>query len=291
MSQHCHIFADRHFLRLSGPDTLEFLRGLVTQSLESLSPERARYALLLTPQGKIIADFFLTTSGEDIVLETDAAVGPALQKKLTLYKLRAKVEITDETEQWSSAAVWHGEDDNHGEPPGTVFDYGPDGLTVYADPRLAALGTRVRAPSASLPGVLERMNAKPAGAEAWQAHRLTLGAPLFGEDFVSEQIFPMDANMDVLNAVDYKKGCFVGQEVASRMKRKGEVRKRMLMIEGDALSAGAEIKAGETTLGTVTSCAGRHGLALIRLDRLDKAEADPAIDGASVSITRPAYLD
>lgn len=283
MTVHSYTLPDRAILHLSGPDTLDFLRGLVTQSLATLTAAQPVYSLLLTPQGKIISDFFIATKGDDLLLECPASVGEALKKKLTLYKLRAKVQIEDVSHLWTAVQMW-GDD----ERLDRMIAEAPAFLHVYRDPRLADLGVRVLGPAQAkpaLPGEVSRAG--------WDAHRISLGVPEVDADFVTEQAFPMDVNMDRLSAIDYKKGCFVGQEVASRMKRKGEVRKRTLIVDAPApLTVGSPVMAGESTLGEITSAAGKQALALIRLDRLDKAgDGGITVDDQTVTLTRPPYLE
>lgn len=283
MTVHSYTLPDRTILHLTGPDTLEFLRGLVTQSLTKLTDDQPVYSLLLTPQGKIVSDFFIATRGDNLLLECPASVGETLKKKLALYKLRAKVEIEDVSPLWTAVQMWGDEARLE-----KMIAEAPAFLHVYRDPRLAALGVRVLGPAQAkpdLPGEVTRAD--------WDAHRTGLGVPEFNTDFVSEQTFPMDVNMDRLNAIDYKKGCFVGQEVASRMKRKGEVRKRTLIVDAAAtLTVGSTVMAGESTLGEITSSTGYQALALIRLDRLDKAgDAGITVDGQTVTLTRPPYLE
>ncbi|GGD07314.1 YgfZ/GcvT domain-containing protein [Aquisalinus flavus] len=283
MTVHSYTLPDRAILHLSGPDTLDFLRGLVTQSLTKLTDDQPVYSLLLTPQGKIISDFFIAKKDDDLLLECPASVAETLKKKLTLYKLRATVEIEDVSHVWTAVQMW-GEEERLEK----VIAEAPAFLHAYRDPRLPALGVRVLGPTQAkpaLPGEVSRAE--------WDGHRTALGVPEFDRDFVSEQTFPMDVNMDRLNAIDYKKGCFVGQEVASRMKRKGEVRKRTLIADATApLAIGSPVMAGESTLGEITSTAGNQGLALVRLDRLDKAgDTGIFVDGQTVSLTLPPYLE
>jgi len=283
MTVHSYTLPDRAVLHLSGPDTLEFLRGLVTQSLAKLTDDQPVYSLLLTPQGKIISDFFIAKKGDDLLLECPASVAEVLKKKLTLYKLRAKVEIEDVSPLWTAVQMWGDE-----ARLDKMIAEAPAFLHVYRDPRLPALGVRVLGPTQAkpdLPGEVSRAE--------WDAHRTLLGLPEFDADFVSEQTFPMDVNMDRLNAIDYKKGCFVGQEVASRMKRKGEVRKRTLIVDAPApLTVGSPVMAGESTLGEITSTSAKQALALIRLDRLEKAgDTDLTVDDQTATLTRPPYLE
>lgn len=261
---------DRTVIRISGDERTSFLQGLITQDMDALSPHAPIFAALLTPQGKILFDFFVIEDGGALLIDCDREAAPALVKRLTLYKLRAKVAIeTDETlNVLASAAPFETE-------------RGP----AWPDPRLAALGWRA-------------VSAGPASGDGgfYNRRRLALGAPEFGKDFPSDKMFLMDVNYDALSAVSYQKGCFVGQEVASRMKRKGEARKRTLIIEFDGAppDPGTPVTAGASTLGEIFSADEGRALAMIRLDRWKKAETDgamSAVNGREARLSVPDYLE
>lgn len=262
------ILSNRSVLRVSGDEARPFLQGLVTQDILHVAEGAAVFTALLTPQGKILFDFILIPKGDEFLIDCDAEAAPALLKRLTLYKLRAKVTIVPEPD----IAVAVGEM--------------RDPVASFKDPRSDALPSRAVVSHADMPS---------ADAD-YDASRLALGVPEFGKDFRSEEVFLLDVNYDALNAVSYKKGCFVGQEVTSRMKRKGEVRKRTLIaaFDGAAPAKGVDILAGENSIGEILS--GRDGLALalVRLDRLKGAidEGRPlTADGRALQISFPAYLE
>jgi folate-binding protein YgfZ len=240
-----------------------FLQGLVTANLERLGIGEATHAALLTPQGKVLSAFFARRTADGMLLDCAPGEAGPLAQRLTLYKLRAPVAIEDRSEAMRSC----------------VGDEGPEG--ARADPRLIAMGSRWLSEAAS---------AEDDGA--YDARRVSLGVPEFGYDYGPGEVFPMDVNLDALGTVDYRKGCFVGQEVASRMYRKGEVRKRSWCVaaEGD-LAPGAEIVAGGSTLGTVTSARGHSGIALLRVDRVQAATERPSAGGVPVTLSPPAYLE
>ena len=243
---------NRSIFRLSGDGVTAWLDGLITNSLKN----DMTFSALLTPQGKIIADFFVTKEGDDLLLDTSPKFAESLFKRLRMYKLRAPIEITDITETHNVYAFWDGE--------------GEEG---YADPRHATLGRRLITED-----YLD-------GTDDYNAHRLSLGVVDSEWDFETVTTFPADANMDLMNGLDFKKGCFVGQEVVSRMKRMTTVKKRMrgLVLTGDAQS-GDKIMAGERIIGDVLYVHGAMGMGLIRLDRLKAAEAEPTINRHDVEI-------
>lgn len=262
------VLSNRSVLRVDGDEARAFLQGLVTHDILHVAEGDAVFTALLTPQGKILFDFFLAPCGDGFFLDCDAATAPALLKRLTLYKLRAKISLAAEPE--SAVAV------------GDLRDP----VVAYADPRHEALARRA----------IVRRADMPAADHEYDAARLALGVPEFGKDFASDEVFLLDVNYDALNAVSYKKGCFVGQEVTSRMKRKGEIRKRTLIarFEGAAPAKGAEVTAGDSALGAVLSGGDGVALALIRLDRLAVADAEGrklTVDSRALQLSFPAYLE
>lgn len=268
------LLASRAVIRVAGPDARAFLKGLLTQ--DAPEPGRAAFAALLTPQGKILFDFLMAGVEDGVLLDCDAAAADALLKRLMLYRLRAKATIERLADRSVGVML--------GERADTTLD-----VIRFHDPRLIGLGERIIGPSVAL-----------AGAEAAEADydrtRIALGVPEFGKDFGADEVFLLDVNYDALHGVDYKKGCFVGQEVTSRMKRKGEIRKRTLRLsfDGPPPAKGAAVTAGASILGEVLSGTDGMALALIRLDRLAAARAAGApieAEGRDVRIDIPAYLE
>ena len=258
---------DRAVLRLSGDDRRAFLQGLITQDISQRPESSAIFAALLTPQGKILFDFFVLETVDDFLIDCHKDAAPALLKRLSLYKLRAKVSIS-EVSALSVLASEH-----------EITKY-----TSYADPRLTELGWRAITTDydEAVPG-------------DYASRRIALGVPEFGADFTSDEVFLTDVNYDCLNGVSYKKGCFIGQEVTSRMKRKGDIRRRTFVaeFEGAPPEKGAAVTAGASTLGEILSSAGNIALAQIRLDRLEKAQADqtPISSGdQALHLRFPDYL-
>ena len=235
---------DRTLIRLEGPDTLALLERTVTNRVKDWADGEMRYGALLTPQGKVIADYLALRTGTGVLLDTHADSAEDLMKRLKLFRLRAEVDIS--VTELLVAVI---QSDGHG------------------DPRSAKLPARAYVPAADAGDRLS-------GAE-WRAMRIAAGVPEWGDDYRAAEVFPTDINMDVMNGIDYKKGCFVGQEVASRMKRRGKIRKRTLPVRGPGVAAEADILAA-APIGTVTSAEGEAGLALVRTDRLQKALAEGA---------------
>lgn len=272
------ILEDRGLIVLTGLETAGFLQGLLTQDIEGLIAGEIAYGTLLTPQGKIISDFFIGRSEIGFTLDCPLDMVPTLIKKLSLYKLRAAIGISDLTESYVTAIAWE-------------LDAMPSGW--LRDPRLGGLGFRSYAPRAEMENQIAAYEQPTDSVTTYRSLLLDAGVPEFGFGYDTESVFPMDVNLDALNGIDYRKGCFVGQEVTSRMKRKGEIRKRTwrVLFEKSAPAPGTEIMAGETTIGTLTACHGRQGLAIVRLDRLERAETGGYVAGDQPCfLEEPAYL-
>ncbi len=260
MTKRAAFLDDRGVVRVNGEDATGFLQGLLTNDIVRLGPHEARYAALLSPQGKILFDFLVVrapVAADEFLLDCPAALAGDLAKRLAIYKLRAKVVVVDESADHGIIAYWQGEPEN---APAGIF---------YADPREARLGRRAILPRAKAVAVGE------ASVGEYEALRIRLGVPKGGVDFAYGEAFPHDADLDLFNGVDFEKGCFVGQEVVSRMKHRGEVRKRVVRValDGPAPAPGAAVTDGELPVGVRGSSSGRHALALLRLDRVEDAKA------------------
>ncbi len=252
----------RSFLRLKGEDTKPFLQGIVTADTSRLSPDRALYALLLTPQGKYLHDFFLTQRGESVLLECSTERREDLSKRLRLYKLRSRVEIEMvEGKEYTVAAVF-GDAEKLG---GLGREQG-----AYADPRLARLGFRVVQEEAETRKILQQRGAKEVSVEDYNAWRIACGVPEGGLDLEPERSLPLEYGLDTLQAVDFRKGCYVGQEVTARMRYRAHIRKHLFCVRTTASAlpgAGAPVKAGEAIIGYMGSSQGPTGLALLNAEQ------------------------
>jgi folate-binding protein YgfZ len=255
------VFLDhRAVLVVSGADAGTFLNGLVTVSTVDLPEGEIRYGALLTPQGKVIADMILTRIADGFLVECDAAVAPALLKRLRIFKLRAAVAI----EERSDLGV-------------TAFEGSPDPRSPRAPARRIGPRTTIQGDKA-----------------AYHSARIAAGVAEQGVDFGAEDVFPADINMDLIGGVDFRKGCFVGQEVVSRMKRRGTTRRRTLKASIAAdISAPAPVLANGFEIGMLTSISGGAGLARVRIDRMADAQMkNEAITagGAPIQLDNPPWL-
>jgi folate-binding protein YgfZ len=255
---------NRTLIRVAGPDTVGFLDNLLTQKISTEAP--VRYAALLSPQGKVIADMFVWRDGEGRLLDVDASRSGDLLRRLNMYKLRASVSIDL--------------------LPGAVLAHEAPFSNSVVDPRLADLGYRALTNDAT------------AGAPdegGYRARRIAAGAPDLAVDAQPEEVFALEALLEELNGVDFQKGCFVGQENVSRMKRRATTRKKFcpIVFEGDPPPHGAPILAGEAELGSVRSGVSGRAIALLRLDRANEARdkgQQLLADGKPVRLDPPDWL-
>lgn len=252
----------RALIRVSGPDARPFLHNLLTQDVETLKPGELRFGALLSPPGRLLFDLFLWGEPDAVVLDVAADRRDSLLQRLAMYRLRAQVAVDPDDRR--VLAAWDG-------PL-------PEGFV--ADPRTSDLGGRS----------LAQDFATDATEDDWQAHRLAVGVPDPTADAPSDKTYPIEANFDLLNGIDFQKGCFVGQETTSRMKRRGAIKTRMLPItfDGPPPPFGAEILNGELRAGEVLG--GRDGgaMALLRLDRLDGALT---VEERPVTARRPTWME
>ena len=281
---HCAILPDRGVVAVSGSDAVTFLDNLVTNSLDKLEDGDARFSALLTPQGKILFEFLAVRTAEGFILDTRREKVADLVKRLTMYRLRAKVDIKDLSSDTAVAAVWW---TPLGSQP-TSFTYEADVLATFADPRDPRLGLRIIARKTSDTSPIRHLDGAVMSNEAsYHATRIAAGIGEGGYDYPLGDTYPHEASYDLTNGVSFTKGCYVGQEVVSRMQNKTVVRKRVVHIEGSALASGAEVKVGDAAIGTVGSTYGTSALALVRLDRVAEAldKSQPlTVRGAYVSI-------
>ena len=241
--------SDRAVLRVSGSERVDFLQNLITQNVTKCPVGGLMAGALLTPQGKLLHDFLLFGEDDALLLDCDARQADALVKKLSLYKLRAEVSI--EKTDFSVHALW--QEDGYACPPAAGF---------AEDPRHAGLGLR---------GVFENYDTRlpEKSLAAWHTNRIGLGVPQGPDDMPPGTVFPLEYGFGLMQAIDFQKGCFVGQEVTSRTHRKGSLRKKLHVIALDGTAElGSDIMSSERRVGQIVAIDDRQGLALIREDAL-----------------------
>lgn len=274
---HYNILPHRTVLRLTGEDTLSFLQGLVTNDVSHLKDGEACYAAMLSPQGKFLHDFFIIYWQAAVWIDGNATRTDDLKKRLMLYRLRSKVDITTEQDM-AIAAAW-----GEGALPSS-----PE-LSVFADPRHAALGYRVMGRRAALEAYFTAHNIATSDIDAYESTRIALGIPEGAKDMVFDKSLLMEFGFEALHGVDFKKGCYVGQEVTARSKYRAQLKKSLYQVSavsGTLPPAGTEIRAGEVVVGEMCSSAGSKGLALLRMAELQQAmDAGSKLIAGDVAIT------
>lgn len=288
------ILGDRGILSITGEDRVAFLQKLVSNDVARTEHGRAVYAALLTPQGKFLFDFLIAPRGDALLLDGERARLGELAKRLSIFKLRAKVELTDTGDEMSVAALFGPQAANILDlaAPGEVRPLG-DGV-VFIDPRLPTLGARAILPASRAASTLEALGFSPVAEDDYHRHRLTLGVPEGSRDITPDKGLLLEHNLDDLDGVDFTKGCYIGQEVTTRSKHRGQVRKRLFIVHGDAPlpAPGAAVSAGERAAGEMKSAVDKIGLALLRVDRVAEALADGApltAEGVTLQAEKPGY--
>lgn len=277
---------DRGVVKVAGEDARNFLNGLVTTDLDKLKPGLGRFGALLTPQGKIIVDFLITEApaghGGGFLIDCPRALAEGLATKLKFYKLRAKVTVDNLSDNLGVLAAWDGQ-----------LAAQPD--LAFADPRNEHLGTRILIPDNLKQKLSALIGAELVDAADYEAHRIALGVPRGGLDFMYSDAFPHETNMDRLAGVDFDKGCYVGQEVVSRMQHRGTARTRSVkvLLEDSSPEAGVSVMAGDKSVGTMGSSAQGKGIALVRIDRVaDALDAGQPLTagGLTLKLAEPDVL-
>ena len=240
---------DRSLVRISGAEAQHFLHNLITTDMVALPAGEAWPGALLTPQGKILFDFLIWRDGDAFLLDTAATQRADLIKRLSMYKLRAAVTIAADGEDGATVS-W-----------GAHMD-----LEGLADARFAAAGIDVR----RRPG---RHGEHPAAG--YDALRIAGGIAESGRDFALQDAFPHDVMLDLTHGLSFRKGCYVGQEVVSRMQHRGTARRRVVMVSAEKSLPveSTPLMAGGKVIGALGTVAGTRGLAIVRTDRAAEAMA------------------
>jgi tRNA-modifying protein YgfZ len=259
----------RRFLRISGEDAENFLQNLITTDIVSMGVGEARPGALLTPQGKILFDFVIWRDESGFILETDAPQLDALLRRLTMYKLRAAVTLENLPDE-GATVIWGDVSAGNGAIDGR---FGRAGISL----------TRVR-------GAVDGI----AADGDYDLLRIEAGIAASGFDFALQDAFPHDVLMDLNGGLSFRKGCYVGQEVVSRMQHRGTARRRLVHVSADAElpATGTEISASGKPVGALGTVCGRSGLAIVRTDRVGAALAAgvPVLAGDTpVTMTLPTW--
>lgn len=275
MSNRYVVLSHRRILRLSGKDCRSFLQGLVTQDVETVTASHSAWTAMLNAQGKYLFDFFLIADGEGLLLDCDSTQAEGLQRQLSLYKLRADVQIEDMQNAFHViAAMGDVTPLALPEHTGRTERFNEGRIIALIDPRHAGMAARIVAPAGEAETwVLQRGYAQASIAD-YEEHRIQLGIPRAGVDNVPQKTLLLENGFEELHGVSFDKGCYVGQEVTARTKHRANLHKHLYIINAQtALPAtGSDILLGERVVGDVRSVQGRIGLAVIRDEAVEKAQ-------------------
>jgi hypothetical protein len=271
---------ERGVLSLTGEDRVHFLQGLVSNDVADVSPERAVYACLLTPQGKFLHDFFLIAAGEAILIECEASRRADLLRRLKMFKLRSRIELADVSGEYAVFAVI-------GARPFAP----PAGGIVYDDPRSAGLGLRVLLPRGVAAAPLAALGLSRGTVETYDRLRIEAAVPDGSRDMEEGKAILLESNIDLLHGISWDKGCYMGQELTARTRYRGLIKKRLVpvRIAGKAPPIGTPLMENGREIGEMRSSAGDVGLALLKLDAI-RDPREIKTDSATLVPRPPAHL-
>ena len=292
MADACFVLLDdRGVLAIDGPDRRTFLQGLVSNDVDKVGPDRARYAALLTAQGKYLHDFIMVETSETILVDAEAQRLADLKRRLSIYRLRAKAALEERPDLAVAAVFGDGALAAVGlsAEPGQARALGA-GIAMV-DPRLAALGARCMLPREGARATLAQAGFTQGDFAAYDALRLSLGVPDGSRDLVPEKSILLEAGFDELHGVDWNKGCYIGQELTARTKYRGLIKRRLMpvAIDGPTPAPGTIVTADGRDVGEMRSSGDGRGLALLRIDAVLAGKPLMAADAAIVP-TKPAWM-
>jgi folate-binding protein YgfZ len=282
---------DRGILRIAGEDRAPFLQGLISNDIMKASPSRALWSAFLTPQGKFLHDFFIHVHEETLLLDAERARLADLRQRLSRFKLRAKVELAEASDDWVVVVAWG---------PGTAACLGlpekPGAACAFADghacidPRLAELGARLVLPRSTAALTIAEHFAT-GGRDGYNDLRLAHGIPDGSQDLEIERSILLENGFDELGGIDWEKGCYIGQELTARTRYRALIKKRLLpaVFDGTAPAPGTPVVKDGREVGVLRSTSGKRALALLRLDALEKP-GELLSGGQSLVVETPAWL-
>ena len=288
------ILENRGVLAVAGEDARTFLQGLVSNDVNKLAANRALYAAFLTPQGKYLHDFFMAELGGAVLLDCERERLADLQRRLSIYKLRAKATLADRTPEFAVAVLFGDGWATAVGVDGASGDAAPVlGGVAYVDPRLADVGGRAILPRNTAVEQLTGSGLRGADPAEYDSLRLRCGLPDGSRDLIIDKSILLESGFDELNGVDWDKGCYMGQELTARTKYRGLVKKRLVpvAIEGPAPAPGTPIQSDGKEAGEMRSARGDIGLALLRLEYLGAEAQAPLVAGeARLTPRKPAWI-
>ncbi|MEE9249706.1 MAG: folate-binding protein [Alphaproteobacteria bacterium] len=290
------VLADRGVLIVSGADARGFLQGLISNDINKVGPDRAIYAAFLTPQGKYLHDFFIAQIGDSLMIDCEGARLDDLVRRLGFFRLRAEVSLDDASQRWTVLALLGDGARDSQSLRGQEGRGGPfAGGICFVDARYAGVGARALLPKEGGVEALKSAALRQATAEDYERLRLSYGLPDGSRDLAIEKSLLLENGFEELNGLDWDKGCYVGQELTARTRYRGLVRKCLLpvTVEGPLPESGTRIMLGEREAGEMRSGLDKMGLAMLRLEMVEKAEKEGTpltAKDAKLTAHRPAWM-
>ena len=274
------VLLNRGVLRVTGKDRAPFLQGLITNDVGKISLEQGIYAALLSPQGKFQYDLFITActdaEGQEAwLIDCNRDRADVLLKHLSLYKLRSEVSIENVCDQFAVLAIW-----GHSSVLDTLGLGSVSGAarplkegSAFVDPRLVELGARIILPQDKIPNFYESAGITFTHFEDYDLHRLEAGVPDGSRDILVDRGVLLECGFDELNAIDWNKGCYMGQELTARTRYRGLVRKRLIpvYVQGETPAFQSPIFQGGAEVGELRTVTKQRGIAMLRLEALSKS--------------------
>ena len=291
---HYALLKEREVIDVTGPDSRAFLQGKISNNMDNLNPEQSMYAAMLTPQGKYLYDFIVIDKNPAIWMDTEKARCDALTQRLNLFRLNSDVQIYPQGSSLTVVAIWGAEALSCvglKDKAGLTSAFG-SGLAL-TDPRHSSLGSRLIAPTTDINSLTSSLGIEKASSAAYDAHRLHLGIPDGSRDLVVDKSFLLESNFEDLNGVAFDKGCYIGQENTARQKHRGTIRKRLVKvrIDGPTPDPNTPVTWRNDEIGTMRSSRDDQGIAMIRLDRWEKANEEGATLYAGSAVVVPIKPD
>lgn len=302
---------NRGLLRLSGPDRATFLQGLVAGDVHRITENCSIYTVLLSPQGKFVADLFITQIGDEWLMDCPLDSCAFLEKRLNLYKLRTNITLTNVTADYALFGAWRAQEDETSEDKrghpfqafmqadeipiivGAKKDFSLG--VVYIDPRHIDMGVRLIVPQENVPQIQRSPNflhiAQDDSIHDYAIHRLRLGIPEAGTDMPVDKAIPLECGLDELHAIDWQKGCYMGQELTARTRYRGLIRKRLIPVHISGVISGENmpVMQGDLVVGEMRSYCQNYGMALLRLNSFMR-EVSFVCGGATIVPFIPAWM-
>ena len=232
MNRKVYILEDRGLLYINGDEAKEFLQNIITNNIENVSEDRSCFSVLLTPQGKYLYDFIIIKHKSGFLLDCEKEIIDDLYKKLNLYKLRSKVEILNLSNEFVVASLSKEkflEIENSKDKEGSTIKFRED--PIFLDPRSKELGARLIINLEKLYLSLKKLGLEISEVDEYYNHSHLLGIPQVDTKYLQDKIFGIECNFEELNGIDFRKGCYVGQENTARIKLKDKLNKRLFAIK------------------------------------------------------------